>query len=206
MGLFSRKVKDKFDINKTKAYYESTRKHNRNNFSVCPDWLEPEYDHLGNFKEEPDGLFALFDPLFQSRIFREGKVAIGALVQANVQLFEKGDINCPANYIYSTDPFYIENPEALAYLAHALFDTKGGRGYHPSIQRLADLLADELESIFCYKLPRDLTEGRDVYFTSVVVDRNHLPHGKIIDQLIPMLILPEEEPDAVILPYWYWKA
>lgn len=206
MGLFKRKVNDKFNIIKTKEYYEKTREKKRENFSKCPDWMEPEYDHMGNYKETPDELFALFDPLFQKRIFAEGVVAIGALVQANSQLFEKGKENCPANYIYSTDPYFLENPVELAFLAQALFNTKGESGYHPSIQKLADLLEDELERIFSYKLPRDITNGMDVYFTTVVVDREHLPHKKIVDQLAPMLVLPEESPDAVILPYWYWKA
>ncbi len=206
MGLFGRKAKGIFEIIKTKEYYEKHRDYKREDFSICPDWLEPEYDHVGNFKEDPDELYALFDPMFQKRILKEGKVAIGALVQANSLLFEKGKSNHPADFIYSTDPFFLEYPGDLEGLAHILFQTKGTSGYNPSIQKLADLLADEMERNYCYKLPRDLLEGKEVYFTTVVVDRNHLPKKKIEGRLMPMLVLPGEEPDAIILPYWHWKA
>lgn len=206
MGLFNRKPSAKCDIIKTKEHYEKTRDYKREDFSICPDWLEPEYDNLGNYSEEPDELYALFDPLFQKRILKEGKVAIGALVQANVDLFEKGKENLPAGYIYSEDPFFLECPGELLGLADALFQTKGESGYHPSIQKLADLLADEYERIFGYKLPRDLLDGKEVYFTTVVVDRNHLPAKKIEGRLYPMLVLPGEEPDAILLPHWHWKG
>lgn len=206
MGLFSRKKKTEFELAKTKEYFENNRSFKKKDCMKCPDWMEPEYDENGEYLETPDELYLLYDPFTQRRFYTEGKVAAGALVQANTLLFEKGDESCPANYIYSTDPYYLEYPGDLLELARALFTTKGEQGYHPSIQRLADLLEDEMERIFAYKLPRNITEGRDVYFTIVMVDRDHLPNGLIEVPVSPMLVLENERPDAVLLPYWYWKA
>lgn len=172
----------------------------------CPDWAEPEFDGDGNYVEEPDAFLPLFDMRMQQRFYTEGKIAVGAIVQANELLFEKGKDNCPANFIYTTEPYFIENPAELLYIADILFDTKGDDGYRPSIQKLADLLADEYERIFCYKLPRDIFDNKEIYFTSVFVDRKHLPTKILIPQIIyPMLILPDNKPDAMILPHWYWK-
>jgi len=206
MGLFRKKEIKNFDIIKTAEFYEDNKDFRTENFMQCPKWLEPEYDEAGHYQEIPDDLYLLFDPLIQQKFFKEGKVAAGALVQANTLLFKRGRDALPANYIYSTDPYYMENPEELAELANALFDTKGEQGYLPSIQKLADLLADEFERIYCYRLPKAITEGRDVFFTTVIVDRKHLPEKKITGGIIPFLVLAENKPDAVILPHWYWKA
>ena len=206
MGLFSRKKKAEFELAATKEYYENNRELKRKDYMTCPDWLEPEYDEDGQYVENPDELYMLYDAFTQRRFYKEGKVAAGALVQANSLLFEKGDDSCPANYIYSTDPYYMKYPGDLLGLARALFTTKGEQGDHPTIQRLADLLEDEEERIFAYKLPRNITEGRDVYFTTVMVDREHLPDKMITEPVSPMLVLENERPDAILLPYWYWKA
>ncbi len=205
MSLFRRKDKNKFDIKATIENFADNLSLDRADFVYCPEWLEPEYEEDGTFTEEPDPLFYICDPFTQRRFYKEGKIAIGALVQANTLLFERGKDDCPAAYIYSLDPYYMENQEELEALAYGLFDTKGEQGYRPSIQKLADLMADEEERIFAYKLPRDVTEGRNVYFTTVLVARDHLPKRKIIDNLIPMLVLEGEQPDAMILPHWYWE-
>ncbi len=206
MGIFSRTKKENFDCWKTAHYLEHNRKPAKEDFLKCPEWLEPEYDEIGGYIEEPDQLLLLYDSLLQRRFYREGRVALGALVQANIHIFEKGKIDYPANYIYTMDQYYWKEPERLASLAYALFDTKGNHGYQPRIQRLADLMEDELERVFCYRLPRDITEGRNVYFTTVVVQRNHLPYNKIIGNLYPLLVLEGNMPDAMILPHWYWQS
>ena len=205
MGLFKKKEHEEFDIIKINDNFDNTGKISKASYMKCPDWLMPEYDRNGQYAERPDELFALYDPFLQRRFYREGKIAFGALVQANVLLFKKGDDDCPANFIYSTDKYYWEHQDEMILLADALFSTKGYVGFHPSIQRLADLITDEYSRVFCYKLPRDITEGREVYMTTVMVQRDHLPKKKIIGRKYPMLVLENNEPDAMILPYLYWK-
>lgn len=184
-----------FDYNKTIQYFQNNREYQNKNALEAPDWIY----------QSKDAMRILFDPFVQRKFYKEGKIAIGALVQANILLYEKNKISCPANYIYTTDPYYINNPEELENIAGALYQTKGDYGYRPTIQKLADLLADETERIFAYKLPRDITEGRDVYFTTVFVQREHLPNNILEDKICPMLVLEGQTPDAYILPKWYWK-
>lgn len=204
MGLFGKKEKKNFDWKKTIQYFESKRSLDEKNFIKCPFWLSPVYDENGGFEEEPDQLWPLCDPFKQRKFYTEGKVALGVLVQANEKLFQKGIFDLPANYIYTTDMYYYDHPEELIDLAYALFDTKGGHGYLPSIQTLADILEDEIERVFAYKLPRNITEGRDVYFTSVLVCRKHLAEKKIVGKVTPLIVLENEQPDAMILPHWFW--
>ena len=199
------KKKKTFNYHATKSYFEANREIKQADYLTCPDWVKPVRDIYGNYVEAPDAFYPLFDPFRLKRFYTEGKVALGALVQANTLLFSKGKDDLPANYIYSTDDFFTTHPEELLALADALYDIKGDIGFRPSLQRLANLLEDEYERIFAYKLPRDVTGNRDVYFTSIFVDRRHLPEKKLTDNLLPMLVLDGAQPDAVILPYWYWK-
>ena len=205
MGLFSRKDKNEFNIKKTIEKFGKNLSLDRADFVPCPYWLEPEYDENGNFIDEPDPMYYICDPFTQRKFYSEGQVALGAMVQANIDLFKKGREDLPANFIYSFDPYYMEHQDELLALAEGLFATKGDRGYRPSIQKLADILADEYERVFAYKLPRDVTDGRSVYFTTVIVVRDHLPEGKIVKRMMPMLVLEGEQPDAMILPHWRWK-
>lgn len=199
------KKKKTFHYFATKNEFEKQRDIQAEDYLQCPDWAKPVRDSYGNYEEEPDALYPLFDPFLQQRFYKEGTVALGALVQANTLLFERGKDNCPANYIYTTDPFFAEHPEELEKLANQLYDLKGEEGCRPSLQVLADLLEDEEERIFAYKLPRDFTNHREVFFTTVFVDRSHLPEKKISGSFLPLLILKNHQPDAVILPHWYWK-
>ena len=133
-------------------------------------------------------------------------MALGAIVQANELLFEAGRGDSPATFIYTQEPFFLQNPRELLIWATALFEMKGEDGYVPSVQRIADQLADEAGRYFHYRLPRDVMENREVWMTTILVSRDHLP-GKILtpESVYPMLILPDDGPDAMILPYWYWK-
>ena len=96
--------------------------------------------------------------------------------------------------------------EELICLAHELFSTKGDDGFIPSIQYVADLLADEAGRYFHYHLPSNVLENRDVWLTTILVSRDHLPDNTLKPEIVyPMLILPDDGPDAMILPYWYWQ-
>ena len=101
---------------------------------------------------------------------------------------------------------FLQNPEELICLAHELFSTKGDDGFIPSIQYVADLLADEAGRYFHYHLPSNVLENRDVWLTTILVSRDHLPDNTLKPEIVyPMLILPDDGPDAMILPYWYWQ-
>lgn len=205
MALFGKKQKE-FDYYRTRDYFEKNKSLEDRNFLEFQDWLTPEYDELGNFTEDADELNMLFDPMIQDEFYTKGKIYPGVLVQANTLLFERGKDNCPAAYFYTDDEYYIKNPQELIELAHILFWIKGKQGYMPSVQALVDTLTDEEKRAFAYRLPRDLTENRNVYLTTVYVDRKHLAEKKLTEEpLMPLIVLEGRIPDAMILPYWFWR-
>ena len=90
-------------------------------------------------------------------------------------------------------------PEAL-YESKAMTEALGRLAY------VADLLADEAGRYFHYHLPSNVLENRDVWLTTILVSRDHLPDNTLKPEIVyPMLILPDDGPDAMILPYWYWQ-
>ena len=94
-------------------------------------------------------------------------------------LFARGKGDSPATFIYTQDPFFLQNSEELICLAHELFSTKGDDGFIPSIQYVADLLADEAGRYFHYHLPSNVLENRDVWLTTILVSRDHLPDNTL---------------------------
>ena len=119
MALFRKKTKYfKYSYERTKAYFEQHREIEARNFLKCPEWAKPEYDENGRYAEEPDGLLPLFDPRRQQRFYREGQMAAGTIVQANELLFARGKGDIQATFIYTQDPFFLQNPEELICLAN----------------------------------------------------------------------------------------
>ena len=49
-----------------------------------------------------------------------------------------------------------------------------------------------------------MTNGRDVFFTSVMIPRKYLPKKKVDRAVYPFNILVGRRPDAMLVPHWYW--
>ena len=113
MALFRKKAdKIAYTYEGTRNYFEQHRGDiEARSFLKCPEWAKPEFDEDSRYAEEPDGLLPLFEPRRQQRFYREGQVAMGAIVQANELLFKPGRGDSPATFIYTQDPFLVQHPE-----------------------------------------------------------------------------------------------
>ena len=49
-----------------------------------------------------------------------------------------------------------------------------------------------------------MTNGRDVFFTTVMIPRKYLPKKKVDRAVYPFNILVGRRPDAMLVPHWYW--
>lgn len=162
-----------------------------------------------NYLTKPDYVISndSLYPLYQNQnlFWMYGNVMLGSLVQANTLLFRSdNNSNCPAVFLYTNDDYYYENPEELSELSKKLFSLKGLKNLSPEVQYFADLLFDEYSRKFAIPLPKELTNGHNVFLTTVVVHRNHIPYNRIVSRLYPLLVLENKTPDAIILPKWYW--
>ena len=62
----------------------------------------------------------------------------------------------------------------------------------------------EVERVFGVRLPDDMTGGREIFFSSIMVNRKYLPGKKIDRSIYPFNILRGKRPDAMLIPHWYW--
>lgn len=137
-------------------------------------------------------------------LYDEGEVYLSYLIQANQMLFEKGYFDHPACILYSTDKYYDDNIEEIGELAKKLYSYKGKEDVSDSVKTFTDAITDELTRLMNVKLPYELTDGRDVYYTTIMVHRNHIPDGYIKYNEIPVLANPDKTDVVIILPKHYW--
>ena len=135
----------------------------------------------------------------------EGKIVWGHIIQANSLLFDpSAKENCPAAALYSLDPYYDGNLEELEVIAGSLFDLKGEKTSR-SLQKFSDILADERTIQMKLKIPHELTGGRDVFYTSIMVQRNQLPVPFLAASAFPLLVHERKTKSTMILPAKYWS-
>lgn len=184
-----------FDYIKTVDFFEPRRQlYKRHRIPMCPLWLS----------KNPDDLIENYS--FWPEYFLLGRPALGCLLQANELLFDRSQRHeCPANFLYTFDEYYMKNTEKLSDIAYALFELKGTTGSDPQVQHFIDVITDENIRLFREPLPQSLTEGRAVFFTTLIVHRKSIPGGYLQDQFYPLLIADKLKADAVIMPKWYWK-
>ncbi len=140
----------------------------------------------------------------QRILYKNGRIAMGKIVQSNTLLFNAGKDDSPAAMVYSEDPYFEENPEKLKKIASYLYSIKGVKCEDEDLQIFSDILQDEFVTLFNFKVPEKITFGKNVYFTSFMVVRNHLPNGYIDFEYFPVIIYPEKTEASIILPSKYW--
>ena len=119
-------------------------------------------------------------------------------------LFEPGPNDCPAGVIY--EPVASGERSYLAYprIAQSIFDLKGKKHRDPELRECARWVTDEWLRIVGAIVPEQLTGGRDVLLSCLMIHRKHLPSGYLSCSMFPLIINPEETPWTMILPGEYW--
>lgn len=169
----------------------------KTNLLQKPKWLK---------KNKKDELNKIYEK--QKDFWEHGRIAFGCVVQANKRLFSMGNsYNCPANFIYTYDEYYYENPDKFHELAHDIYCLKESENELSAEKKyISELLFSEYKRDFHIPVPDSMTEGHEVFLTTVMVDRDHIPMHKLCNFFYPMLTLENDSPDAIILPVWYWSG
>jgi hypothetical protein len=163
--------------------------------------LSPERQQA--FVERNDGLLPVLED--QDRLLMHGQVFWGQLVQANKVLFDpKNRHTCPANVIYSTDPFFDGRLSLLSSMARGLFAQKGSTRAGRELQDFVDAVTDEMKRVLRREMPHSYTGGRCVYFATCFIQPGHLPFGCLNRPSFPVVVAPEETPAMMLLPSRHW--
>jgi hypothetical protein len=134
-----------------------------------------------------------------------GQVVWGFLVQANQILFHPSNRRVlPANVIYSPDTYFDDRVPELQDVAQGLFRLKGTSPRDKELKRFARAITDELARTMRLPLPRSLSEDKEAYFTTCLIQPSHLPGGHLAGGFFPLVICPEKTMAVMILPAHYW--
>ncbi|MEM7263845.1 MAG: hypothetical protein AAF488_17795 [Planctomycetota bacterium] len=150
----------------------------------------------------PDRLLEIYRN--QRALIERGQVVWGCIVQANVLLYEPGPDDCPAAVIYSPDPEMDGRLRLFRSISESLYRLKGSEPSSRSLQRFAETLTDEHERLMKLPVPRRLTHGTEVIYTSIMVPRKHVPGGYLAQSYFPLLVAPEITEATMILPVDFW--
>jgi hypothetical protein len=169
----------KREIDAIRANFESDTDKDKNrvlkgNYANVASWAKPYYDQ---------------------NVVKCGKVYYGALVQANDKLFKKTRLFpvLPGVVVYGTDGYFESNPADLKEIAERLFAEKG-----------SNVLQYERQFFSNMRLPLDKTNGRDVYMTTVMISREHLPQYCLQSGLFPVIAAPDKSTSVFIVDCKYW--
>jgi|GEM_PF-722603 len=138
-------------------------------------------------------------------LYINGQVVYASLVQANSILFKKHPaINCPAAIVFSYDEYYKHHPRELHKISNLLFSYKDKTNIHNDIKEITDAITDEYKKLHNVPIPTYLTEGRQLYYTTIMVYRCHLPKGYIVSSLFPIVSDFNKPKETYILPRQFW--
>lgn len=141
------------------------------------------------------------------RVFKEGKLTWGHIIQANVLMFEPGKANCPAEvllWLDSLDRFDIDEFESMA---DELYELKGESDIleDKDEKEYAEHLEDEMERNFGSNIPHSISQGYNVKSSVIYCQRKHIPNGVLNVSILPMLYLNENPMLTVIVPQKFWS-
>jgi hypothetical protein len=151
-----------------------------------------------------DPLLRIYDD--QKKLRDRGRVVWGHIVQANILLFGPGRSNCPANVIYEPAPSDESGYAFLAPVAHSIYALKGKRHDDEDLGECSRWITDERLRMVNAPIPAQLSRGRAILFSTLVVQRKHLPAGYLSCSFFPLVINPAETPSVMILPFEYWPV
>jgi hypothetical protein len=155
----------------------------------CPSWMKPG---------EP-----LYDILNQQFLLhKEGTIVWASLIQANTLLFSSGDADCPAQLVYSRDPYFDSRPQELRAIARRIFQLKNTAPAEPDEKAVADRITNEMDRSMGWKLPDALTD-KETYAATFMVFRKHIPNGVLSASCFPLLVHPSTQA-VMIVPFEFW--
>lgn len=159
----------------------------------CPKWLDSK-----------DPMYELYAK--KSILLQQGEIVYANIVQANNFLFEKKPrYDCPAQIVFSKDPYLVENPKPLSVTARNIFAMKGKdpEKVKKEWRAIAFAVTNEHDrSSFTFPMSVD-ERSFECNLIPTMIHRDLLPEGRLCASLFPVLTAPGCK-QVMILPKKYW--
>lgn len=159
----------------------------------CPQWIDSKNPMSEIYSKK-------------RKLLQQGEIVYAHLVQANDLLFKRfPPIDCPAQIVYSTDPYFSENPEILYDIAWKIYSYKGQpiETVPEEWKEVVRVITDEHDSSdFTFSVCSD-SQSFVYRMIPTMIHRKLLPKGKLCGNILPVLAVPDCK-QVMLLPKQYW--
>lgn len=142
----------------------------------------------------------------QSRLYAEGRVVWGHIIQVNRMLFSPGPYNSGGEVVYCLDHNRQGVLQALGGIGPALFALKGKPQSSPELATISEYLYNEHIRVFGLEVPRLISGDLPCAISSVFFNRKHLPNRVLSKPCFPIVVSKQNPRLAAVVPSRYWPA
>lgn len=181
------------NIEKTRERYRKNKPDGK--VMKKPYWMEPK-----------DQMNQIYDN--QEELLINGMIVYGCVILANPMLKDKYPrIDSGMMVLFSEDEYFDENPQEYQKISDRIAEYGMGEIdiVPKGIQKILDGVSSE-DWVFNMELPENITDGRKVYCTSMMLQRDLVPEGMLIGNILPILTDPDDMKISITVPEKYWTA
>lgn len=146
------------------------------------------------------------------RLFGDGTVVWGHVIQANAELYSPAPSEAshtydrPGEVVFSLDDPAWVTPKDLGQVATELAGLKRLDRLDSELQPWADYLNAETTRVVGWMVPRSLSPEIRCLVSTTLFRRSHLPNGILQQPLLPLVVATESPYFAMPLPRQYWPS
>lgn len=134
---------------------------------------------------------------------RHGAVVWGVVVEVCNNVAEA---DAAVVLVYSVDDPFLQDPAALVEIARWIKSLKENGTTDLRAQSLTTMLRSPWEPGICNSIALDLVDGREVYVATAGWRRAGLPGGRLVDVVLPIVVMPEATGAVGVLPVACWAG
>jgi hypothetical protein len=134
---------------------------------------------------------------------RYGAVVWGVVVEVCNNVAE---LDAAVVLVYSIDDAFLPDPTALVDIARWVKSLKEFGTSDLRAQSIAAMLRCDWQPGVCVSVALDLVEGHEVYVATAAWRRSGLPGGRLVDVVLPVVVMPEATGAAGVLPVACWAG
>ena len=142
---------------------------------------------------------------YHDRVFYEGRVTWGALVQAQAALYAKGDWDSTGALVYSFDRHFDGNPQQLERIAANVGALKNAMPKDALLVAFAAEVRNDTPREIDRLVPLALTAGKQVRYETIYIQRHRLPTSYLAGQFFPIIISTSQPTQPMLLPLDAWS-
>ena len=142
---------------------------------------------------------------YHDRVYHEGRVAWAALVLAQPVLYSHGDWDSTGTVVYSYDRFFDANPQHLERIAASVGALKNAMPKDALLVAFAAEVRNDSPRDIDRLVPVALTQGRQVRYETIYIQRHRLPTGYLAGQFFPVIISTSQPTQPMLLPLEEWS-